>query len=273
MIDKFQEKCPVKYSLVRNISCLDPSEIIANKKTCVTKFKRVLNALVSANRIKLTECDDLFLEYRNFITWAATSSQFTDFDRSLGTRIDTLYNDSMGSDEKYARLWKVVRVLLLLSDDQASVESSFSVNKDVTTTNISAETPVAHRRIEDHLRYKGGITEMTVTKDLLQYVQGARQHYVNFLEERKKLALKDAQKNKRKIAEEEVRVLKSRKKSVDSDSRMLMAEAEELFATAETSRKIPDFMKANSLRKQANQKETESPELGSQIEKEREGAA
>ena len=49
------EKAPIKYPLARNLACLNPIKIAANKELCLARFKRILGALVEANRLKETE--------------------------------------------------------------------------------------------------------------------------------------------------------------------------------------------------------------------------
>ena len=53
---------------------------------------------------------------------------FTSFSLSA-FRLDTLMLDTMSINDTYSKLWKVVKMLLVLSHGQATVERGFSMNK------------------------------------------------------------------------------------------------------------------------------------------------
>ena len=40
LLEKMLEKCPVSYSLVRHLSCLNPVKMASNKEACSVKFKK-----------------------------------------------------------------------------------------------------------------------------------------------------------------------------------------------------------------------------------------
>ena len=270
IIDKFQDKCPLKYSLVRNLSSLNPCKISQNSGVCNTKFKRVLEGLATANRIPRTQCDEIFAEFKMFTAWASDNIDFSEFDRKQ-ERIDKLYCKHMSQSHKYQKVWKVVTLLMLLSHGQASVERSFSVNKDVTTTNISQESLVARRRVKDHILHVGGIQGITVTDDLVKSIQGARQRYHAALQEKRKTVSRAQVTEKRKLAEEELTQLKKRKKTLEWDMNHLLKQADELSLIAEESRKIEHIVTSNSMRKQAKEKENLMSKIQKSIDtKERE---
>ena len=92
-------------------------------------------------------------------------------------RLDTLYYDALGQEKKYLKVCEVVRKLLLLSHGHATVERSFSVNKDVSEHNL-----VARHIVKDHV---GGLRGVVITKELLNSAQCGLQRYHAYLEERK----------------------------------------------------------------------------------------
>ena len=53
-----------------------------------------------------------------------------------------IFYDTMGSSTEFKRLWEVVKVLLVLSHGQASVERGFSVNKEVEVENQKVKSLV-----------------------------------------------------------------------------------------------------------------------------------
>lgn len=94
--------------------------------------------------------------------------------------LDELYFSEMNNCIEVSNLLPVMKILLLLSHGQASVERSFSVNKEVSEQNMSEQTLVAHRMIKDHICSVGGLKNVIVTQDLLNSAQGSRQKYVTF---------------------------------------------------------------------------------------------
>ena len=151
-------KSPLNYSLVRNISCLDPQKLIKNEVECIQKFKRVLTVLVNSKRLRNEECDIILREFKTFVNSMQTNEEFKSYRRSDSRcRLDTLYHDNLAGKPDYEKSWPVIRQLLLLSHGQATVEGSFSINKGVTTTNLSAQTLVARRAIIDHVHHVGGM--------------------------------------------------------------------------------------------------------------------
>ena len=70
-----------------------------------------------------------------------------------------------------------MRLLLLLSHGQASVEQGFFVNKEITTLNLMEHNLVARRVIKDHVQSVGGLKQLLISKKLLKSAQNARHQY------------------------------------------------------------------------------------------------
>ena len=68
------------------------------------------------------------------------------------------------ADEKsYAELREIVKMLLVLSHGQATVERGFSVNKQMEVENLAEESLVAKRIISDYVSYVEGIASVDVS--------------------------------------------------------------------------------------------------------------
>ena len=67
LLEKMLEKCPVSYSLVQHLPCLNPVKMASNKEACSVKFKNVLRLLVNAGRVKEEECDTLLQQFAMFL--------------------------------------------------------------------------------------------------------------------------------------------------------------------------------------------------------------
>ena len=150
-------KCPLFYSLVRNMVALDPREMAANANICRGKFKRILTVLVNSNKVRDENCDNVLQQYSTFLDRVPIigSDLFSSFNPNVH-RVDEFFSTHM-TGENNAALFDIVKVLLVLSHGQASVERGFSVNKEIEVENLHEHSLVAQRIICDHLRAVGGV--------------------------------------------------------------------------------------------------------------------
>ena len=209
-LKKILIKCPLIYSLVRNMSALDPREMANNHSGCAEKMKKVLNVLVNASKIKEQTCDDILQEYASFLDRIPVigSNFFLSFSPKT-QRIDEFFVNHM-SAESFPKLVTVVKLLLLLSHGQASVERGFSVNKETIADNVSQKTLVGRRVICDHVCTVGGVLNVSITKELMQSVSSSRKKYEQHLKQNKQEKKTKERDQKRKQIQEEADELHQR---------------------------------------------------------------
>ena len=96
VVCKLIAKAPIQYSLVRNISCLDPRNMMSDHDVSITKFKRVLTTVTLENA-KKGDCDSLLELFRQFIMKVPSSSpsEFKDYDPN-NDRLDSFLYLHMG---------------------------------------------------------------------------------------------------------------------------------------------------------------------------------
>lgn len=111
-------------------------------------------------------------------------------------------------------LWGFMKKLLMLSHGQATVERGFSINKEVETCNMDEETVVAQRLICDYVRVYGEVTQLPLTKELLNYCATARTRCRMHIDEEKSKKAKDEQITKRKAAEDELEALRKKRRTI-----------------------------------------------------------
>ena len=75
---------------------------------------------------------------------------------------------------------------MTLSHGSASVESGFSINKDVVIENLKENSLIALHQTYDAIKFKGGVTAISVTPKMMQYPKLSRSHHHIALEESKK---------------------------------------------------------------------------------------
>ena len=151
LLEKMLKKCPVPYSLVQHLPCLNPVKMASNKEACSVKFKNVLRLLVNAERVKEEECDTLLQQFAMFLDSIPVfgSERYGNF-QSVEDRVDTLFYECI-SNESYKSLFSVVKLILILSHGQATAERGLSVNKEVEVENLKEHTLVAQRIVCDYV--------------------------------------------------------------------------------------------------------------------------
>ena len=86
-----------------------------------------------------------------------------------------------------AQLKSILKLVLVLSHGQASIERGFNVNKTILKVNMNEKFVVARKIIIDHMQ-KNNLdpTSITITKKLIVSVKAARQKYQDPTEEKNK---------------------------------------------------------------------------------------
>ena len=266
VVCKLIAKAPIQYSLVRNINCLDPRNMMSDHDVSITKFKRVLTTLENAKKVLEGECDSLLELFRQFIMEAPSSSpsEFKDYDPN-NDRLDSFLYLHMGQKRSYQSLWKVVSELLILSHGQASVERGFSVNKQLEVENLQERSFIAQRLVQDHVQSVGGVLAVSINKPLLLSAAGARQKYLSYLDEQKRKKTSEGVELKRKELVDELEELKKKRRRLDTDVDNLVKSADEFAQKAEDTGKLVWITKSNSLRRTAKEKEMTRKDIEDKI--------
>ena len=266
-VAKLFDKTPINYRLVRSMSCLDPRLMASEKESCEKKMKRILEILVEARRLKSAECDEVMYQFSQFLDYCSDNPDFEKFDPNEPTsRVDTLLYEHMAGDKQLAKVWQVVKLLLLMSHGQATVERGFSVNKQVAVENLSERSFIAQRIVHDHIESVGGLANVKISKPLLVSSAGARQKYLSHLEEQKRIKVSQEKMLKRKSTMEEIDLLKKKKKQFETDVEGLIKTADKFADKAENSRQLTWITKSNSLRRTAKDKMVQLKEIEKQLD-------
>ncbi|KAG1672086.1 hypothetical protein GQR58_016157 [Nymphon striatum] len=254
LLKKLLEKCPATYSLVRHLSCLNPVNMASDKEVCSAKFKKVLMLLLSSGRISEKDCDPLLQEYGLFLDNIPVfgTIKFSNFDNSTN-RLDSLFFEYM-SGPNYIQLLSVVKLILVMSHGQASVERGFSINKEIEVENMKEHTLVARRMVCDHVNTVKGVTSVDINKSLLLSVKHSRKKYEQYLEQQRVNKKSDDLRAKRKSTLEEIEEIKKKKRRLDADIKCLNETADQLLQKAEDEGKLSHLTKANSFRRTAKDK-------------------
>ena len=269
---KIMDKAPIKYSLIRNMSCLNPRFLATDREAALSKMKSILIYLAGIHLLRggMDACDDLMREFTEFVDTvvAANSASFKSFDhQAKDSQVDTFLHDCMATSPAYKKIWdQVVSKLLLLSHGQASVERGFSINKEIEVENLHEQSVVGQRVVYDHIHSVGGILKVELTNGLLVSAGSARQRYHAYLDEQNAARQNEESKNKRKCLFDEVEEIRTKKKRILADIESLNKTADKLAEKAERTGQIPLITQSNSLRKTAKAKDVELKDLGQKLE-------
>ncbi|KAG8180988.1 hypothetical protein JTE90_024736 [Oedothorax gibbosus] len=85
---------------------------------------------------------------------------------SGGTRCDDLFIALIGKDEEFCHLLSIMKMVLTFSHKNASVESGFSINKNMLVENLHEKSLAALRKVYDCIKPKGGIESVQMSEEL-----------------------------------------------------------------------------------------------------------
>lgn len=275
VLSKILEKSPISHALVRNLSCLDPRSMIhldadsspvSRSAVCKKKMRSVLNTLCDCKIVVAGKVDIILDEFDSFyqnvvLKKAVTFAHYEPYKEK--SRVDEFYINFMDKDE-YKNLWKVVKITLLLSHGQASVERGFSVNKNLEVENLKEQSYIAQRYVHEFTDEMESLSSMVITKELRQSVSGARSRYATYLEEEKKIKALTAIKNEKS---EKTKSLQERKRRLCEDVKTLEKGADDLAEQAEKKQDLSLIVKSNSFRQSAKRKKEELAIVEGEISK------
>ena len=152
IVQKLQEKSPVKQLLLCCVSCLDPHRMVCNKEECSLRFGGIMDTLYENKWITSNDADlakkesDTFLEsvqheYKdNFFMYDVKSK-----------RVDHFIGSYEHGNDKYRKCWKIIMFVFVLSYGQSVAERGFSINKEVEVENYKKVSLISQRLVYDHV--------------------------------------------------------------------------------------------------------------------------
>ena len=181
IIKYLQKMLPMDDVLLEALRCLNPREQKSANglEYCLTIAKK-LPSVTAAEAVRV---GDEWLRYQEM--------DLTNEDMEV--RVDhfwnKIFNKTDESGDKFIILPKMVKCALALCHSNADVERSLSVNKRMLTKQNVAmkdETVKGLRAIKDEIKHAGGITNVTVSLDMVKAAENSRRIYYNYLSEEKK---------------------------------------------------------------------------------------
>lgn len=263
---KVLERSPLKFAFVRGLSSLDPRQMCTKPDECLPLFRKVLDTLITVGRMADHVRDTVLAEYTELLH--EQKHKLRQFDKGTD-RLDEFYPDLLKFNSTYSELWSIVKLLLVLSHGQATVERGFSVNRQVCVENLKELSYVSQRVVCDAVEKAGGVLQIPITKELRIAVSAARQRYGAYLEAQKKQDLDASKQRKKHCIEEELDAMKRKKQKLEATIDDLVASADAYAEKAEAENDVTHIVKSNSLRKTAKDKTAELHSIKVQIQQKR----
>lgn len=198
----------------------------------------------------------MLIQYSDFVEKASVAQKEVFVKFSIAEdRLDTFLAEHIALQSPLAKLWKLVKVLLILSHGQASVERGFSVNRQVTVENFKERSFVAQRIIHDHITNIGGLSKLEISHQLLDAASHGRRRYMEYLDKQRKVQERaHTEKRKRKSSERQEELEKKRMR-LTCEIASLQFDADKLATEAEDKAKLVLLTKSNALRNCAKEKQ------------------
>lgn len=254
---KILEKCPLKYSIVRNMACLNPTKMVTDASMSCKRFEKVLESLMSAGWLSPAQCDDILAQYKTYVREMSSPARgdrgdFAEFDPS-NARVDVFFRDHSMQEDRFAKLWQTVKLLLTLYHGQADVERGYSVNKALLRDNMAEKTVVSLRTVHDAVtsRFGGNCCLLTPNPTLKRHMRAARNRYHEYLESKRADEASEAQAVERKRRRDQIRELEVKRAKLEKTYDALLDEADSTATKAEREESIFLLSKSNAMRKQA----------------------
>lgn len=221
MLEKMFQRSPLKHSLTKYITCLNPELVHTSPETSTKLMKRCLEVMVEGEIISGTEADRVFDEFRKLITNAAAREKLANFSRSK-VRLDEFWMALLSnSEQENQHLRCFVKKILILAHGNALLERGFSINDECLVENLLEESLVAQRVVYDAIHAAGGSANVNITASMLQYAKSAHSVYCRSLEDKKNETTQAEQEKQRKrVADTAIKELEAKKKKIQADAKL-----------------------------------------------------
>lgn len=192
-------------------------------------------------------------QYQSFVKDVVTAEfdKFKGFDK-YDQRVDEFLGTYL-SEQKYCKVYDILKIVCTLSHGQSSIERGFSINKEHLVENLQEESLMALRVINDYMVInKFSPIDIPITKEMTENVKASRKRYMVSLEEQKNAGIQNEKTRKRKQLTVQVEEVAAKKKALllsiekdvkRSDKLALQAEAEKDFSVLHMSNSLKDLVK------------------------------
>jgi len=180
---KIIERSPLKHKMVRMVSCLSPSSILRSRSICEARMGELTQHLYNKNHLSALVADRCKVQFIALCSKAHGDHKdmFSSYNVA-SERLDNFYARLLQLDPEFDELWYTVKLVMILSHGNASVESGFSINADMLVENLQEESLIAQRHVYDAVTAAGGLLKVNIDRRMMQFHRGAYSRYKSALE-------------------------------------------------------------------------------------------
>ena len=146
--------------------------MVRSQDAAASKMEKLITVLAGSNWITAHEGDEALREYKNLVTNMVKDKRDEMITFNIVKQgLDSYFTDYIekSASKEYNTIWKVIKMMLILSHGQAQVERGFSVNKDLSKDNMSPDTIIAFRQVYDSIQqYQCASYEIPVNSEMLK---------------------------------------------------------------------------------------------------------
>lgn len=226
---KLIERNPLRFKLVRGISCLSPNIISSSSSSCVQRIEIALDRFVDCNQMTAVTADKVKSEFCKFIASPHVKKAMSEF-KHESERLDVFYSSLLDKNTNYQNLFMFIKNVLIMSHGNAAVESGFSINKAVLIENMQEKSVIALRTVYDAVSNSGGLFKVDISKNMILAARNAHSYYQEELKAKKRIEKESEElQSKKKRAAEEIKELKMKKMKIQQDAEKQIAELDGLI--------------------------------------------
>lgn len=167
---KLMAKCPLKYSFVKGVTCLDP-QVMLNESLRESRINTALEKFVEAKRMSAPSADIVKKQYLALCEREDVRRRLKTFTRSTD-RLDHTFRElfTENSDDELKRF---IQQVLVMFHGNAAVERSFSFNKEFLVENLHEDSLISQRLVHDAVLACGGVVQVPITKPMILAVRSS----------------------------------------------------------------------------------------------------
>jgi hypothetical protein len=160
IISKLLLKCPLHYSFFKGASSFDPI-VWRSPLFNVEVLELALNEFLKCNRISEAEGELICKEYKNVLESDNVKFLLSNFTES--ERLDLFWLKCFDI-KKHPNLYKLLKLVCIMSHGNAHLERGFSINSNLVCENMLEQSLIAQRHIYEYVNKCNGPTNAIISK-------------------------------------------------------------------------------------------------------------
>ena len=147
LVQKLQNKSPLKYQIVRCLNCFVSKSLIQNREECADKFDKIVEIMHKKGHLATKEGEDDKYQSDDFNSNIAKENfeLFSQFDWGK-ERLADFYEQWLNN---LSSLWKVLIFSFVLPHAKSGIERGFNISDTLLVENLKTESLTPQRSVKD----------------------------------------------------------------------------------------------------------------------------